>query len=395
SPEDRFDLYPDFPAFKASAQDGCKLCELLREALLERYSDEGIQRGEDDYDDTIKEDWLKEPWDKKVRLTLAKIDTRDPAALHGKISLRLPNVEALSPVNMRLIFGWMDTCEREHEKCRSEKVPRLPKRVIDVGSAEGEDSLPRLLETNRAPAQYVALSHCWGSWQGRSRYKHARLLEANYRDFLDAIRLQDVPPTFKDAIIAVRSLRLRYLWIDALCIIQDSKSDWAEQSGQMYDIYESSYLTIVATKAQSSGDGFLSRPHKPVVTVPYNDENDPTVEGQFYLSRFGEPRSSWNSVDAVSWNTRGWTFQERLLSKRLLHFSANGLYWECRTTDRSELNHSGRDSYNRTKWLLGDNFEDLLPSTESTSFDRRYERWYMVVAKYETLLASDSPWQRV
>lgn len=314
----------------------------------------------------------------------------DPAALHGKISLRLPNVDALSPVNVQLIFGWIDTCEREHEKCRFEKVPRLPKRVIDVGSAEGEDNPPRLLETNRAPAQYVALSHCWGSWQDRSRYKHARLLEANYRDFLDVIRLQDVPPTLKDAIIAVRSLGLRYLWVDALCIIQDSKSDWAEQSGQMYDIYESSYLTIVATKAQSSQDGFLYRPHQSVVTIPYNYENDPTVEGQFYLSGIGEPRSSWDSVDAVSWNTRGWTFQERLLSKRLLHFSANGLYWECRTMDCSELNHSGRDSYNRTTWLLGDYFEDLLPSTESTSFDRRYERWYMVVAKYETVPASAS-----
>ena len=275
----------------------------------------------------------------------------------------------------------MDTCEREHDRCRPSKVTRLPKRVLEVGSADGSQPL-RLTETNRKPARYVALSHCWGSEKDRSKYRHARLLRANHQHLLHSISLEDIPPTLRDAVIAVRKLELRYLWIDALCIIQDSAVDWAEQSGQMYDIYESSYLTLVATKASSSGEGFLERPPKPMLTIPYNDKNDTTVDGQFYLSRIGQDLSSWDSVDEVNWNTRGWTFQERLLSKRLLHFSCDGLFWECRTMDRSEVNQPGRESYNRTKWLLGDSFEDIIGPTEATSFDRSYERWYKVVSKY-------------
>lgn len=65
------------------------------------------------------------------------------------------------------------------------------------------------------------------------------------------IFLSDLPPLFQDAIIITRQLGLRYLWIDSLCIIQDSLRDWETEAAKMASIYQNSYVTISATDASN------------------------------------------------------------------------------------------------------------------------------------------------
>ncbi|KXX78515.1 Heterokaryon incompatibility protein 6, OR allele [Madurella mycetomatis] len=146
-----------------------------------------------------------------------------------------------------------------------------------------------------------------------------------------------LPATFQDAIDFTRRLGLRYIWIDSICIIQDSPKDWAEQSSLMADIYGNAHLTICATaSAGSDGGCYLPtpefwRPHKIMPLGP--DKKEYTVYVRGHLDERHVPDWSQASRGAHPRNfpllTRAWAFQERLLSPRLVHFAAGEIMWEC------------------------------------------------------------------
>jgi hypothetical protein len=77
----------------------------------------------------------------------------------------------------------------------------------------------------------MTLSHCWG------KANFMKLTNESIRDFRQGISVETLPKTFQDAIKFARELEVRWLWIDALCIIQYDKDDWQEQSKQMHDVY--------------------------------------------------------------------------------------------------------------------------------------------------------------
>jgi hypothetical protein len=67
-----------------------------------------------------------------------------------------------------------------------------------------------------------------------------------------------LPKTFQDAIEINRHLKVRYLWIDALCIIQptaDDIGDWEEEIPLKGKVYRNSTCTIAASGAQTSNGG--------------------------------------------------------------------------------------------------------------------------------------------
>jgi hypothetical protein len=111
----------------------------------------------------------------------------------------------------------------------------FPARLIDLEAFPGTKTRAvgdlRLVEVVRDCPKYMTLSHYWGgNLEGKTT-----LLNLSQR--LLRFRLQEIPPTFKDAVEITRRLGIRYLWIDALCIIQDSPTDWAEESVKMAEIY--------------------------------------------------------------------------------------------------------------------------------------------------------------
>ncbi|KAL9618622.1 MAG: hypothetical protein Q9160_006663 [Pyrenula sp. 1 TL-2023] len=124
-----------------------------------------------------------------------------------------------------VVDAWLRRCLDDHTCSPPSLV--LPTRVIDVGS-ESEALAPRLVtSTRRCKGRYVTLSHRWGgdvSVKTTTENVKAREREMPY---------ESLPKTFQDAITICRSLSIRYLWIDALCILQDSKEDWAKESALM------------------------------------------------------------------------------------------------------------------------------------------------------------------
>ncbi|KAH7196326.1 uncharacterized protein B0J16DRAFT_376803 [Fusarium flagelliforme] len=128
-----------------------------------------------------------------------------------------------------------------------------------------------------------------------------------------------------DAVLICRKLGFRYLWVDALCIIQDpGNADWLEQSGQMNLIYSNSALTIAADDSPTCTAGFW----------PPEDTRIQEISDRCWIR---EAPSS--ARDVLS--TRGWTLQERILSHRILHFSSNGFSWECDACSGFEEENSG------------------------------------------------------
>jgi hypothetical protein len=147
-----------------------------------------------------------------------------------------------------------------------------------------------------------------------------------------SINLQTVSAVIQDAVIVCRTLRVRYLWVDALCIIQGDTHDWERESSIMGELFRNAYFTIGVASSNSCHDSFLSK-LLPVIEFPFSSSVNPGVKGTYRVVARGEVRSPYYSSNDFedirgSWIDRGWVFQEKFLSRRLLIFGGNMLHPE-------------------------------------------------------------------
>ncbi|TVY38125.1 Dehydrogenase [Lachnellula subtilissima] len=220
---------------------------------------------------------------------------------------------------LELAKKWLDACLETHESCKSTEDSQLPTRLIDVGSTP-----IRLVQSSdlTTKPRYATLSHCWGT------QNFHKLQQGNLEEFMSAIPEEHLTKTFQDAIYITRSLGLRYLWIDSLCIIQLCDMDWRSESALMSSIYGGSTITIAAAGATDGTKGCFLKP--------------PGFIGKVHIElTTGEmwdiaPSAFHRSVVKSHLAGRAWALQERLLSPRTLHFSKTELFWECRHCDASE-----------------------------------------------------------
>lgn len=203
----------------------------------------------------------------------------------------------------------------------------MPTRVIDVGIASGP--FVRLLETNGLRCPYLTLSHCWG------KSPPSRTTSSNSESHKARIDLKNLNRNFQDAILMTRRLNFRYIWIDALCIVQDSVTDWEQEAPTMGLVYKRCALTIAPCSAASHDEGFLNPRPPPSQTehnveLPYNDRSG-KVNGTYFLSN-RKPQEFEKEVSEGPLNTCGWTLQERIQSPRTIYFGRDQLHFECATT---------------------------------------------------------------
>ncbi|GME63354.1 heterokaryon incompatibility protein [Neofusicoccum parvum] len=182
---------------------------------------------------------------------------------------------------------------------------------------------------------YATLSHSWGHTQS------LRLIQNNLEILQNGINIETLPRTFQHAVCVARKLGLRYLWIDSLCILQDSADDWRRESAMMRHVYSNGSLNIAATAASGDQDGlsFQRNPHSSRhitvnITWKHPDLVSHKPPGRYYIFNGG----IWDrEVESAPLNKRGWVLQERSLSPRILHFGRTQLYWQCNTALRSEM----------------------------------------------------------
>lgn len=178
--------------------------------------------------------------------------------------------------------------------------------------------------------KYAALSYCWGS------VLTCRTTSGNLSERLQGIPWASLPPTFRDAIRYCVKLQIPYIWIDALCIIQDDEADWQVESAKMAEVYQNAHITLAATSAASTLGGCFPETLGPREKDERRFEFGGLADGQpsslwvrRKLHHWNDPRSSMVQDDEYPLLRRGWAFQERVLSPRLLYFCRQELVWEC------------------------------------------------------------------
>lgn len=229
--------------------------------------------------------------------------------------------------------AWLEGCRSQDSESRAaEQGTPLPTRVLDLGenSCHDADVLGtdlRLIETHGRVGTYIALSYCWGGYTG------FRTLRSNYRQRLGGIAFKELPPVFAQAVHLTRALNIRYLWIDALCIVQDDKEDWTREAVRLSDIYWHTVCRFAVTSSKSPLEGFFPPKRMtnsvPVPHIKYGSSKDSaSPHSTLYITL---PRFYTDDVDKGHLNTRGWVLQERLLAPRTIHFTRNHIYCENET----------------------------------------------------------------
>ncbi|KAJ3558459.1 hypothetical protein NPX13_g9700 [Xylaria arbuscula] len=233
-------------------------------------------------------------------------------------------------------------CIQSHEECQRWEVeePRsLPTRLIDIKPDGLEDDVV-LMDSASLPyaTPYIALSYCWGDIRPECTTTPDSL-SANKR----SIPWLKLPKTFQDAIIVARQMSIRYMWIDSICIIQGDDDDWKREGGKMFQVYKNSYLTFAATWGKSSTSGLFDGNERfhgfenswerlCVAELQYNGERWP-----LYLQRFHNDILFDHEHHPIGYGLplfeRAWTFQERLISLRVLFFGPAEVSFECLSHD--------------------------------------------------------------
>ena len=306
--------------------------------------------------------------------------------------------QAIVPPEDDMVYAkikiWINTCKTRHRMCRVglsgtsygtikevKENPKMPSRIVFVGTVEGDT--PYLIETGSNRAEYATLSYYWGARPFMADWPHVTL-SSNLAERLAGAPLKYMLLTIEQAILVCQKLGLQYLWVDCLCIVQDDRIDWERESRSMHEIYERSTITIIALGATAIDQGcFLSRKSAHIAdSQGMNRETRPVsltfvaddrYLGLVYVSAPPSP-SDFNEILDSVWNTRGWTFPERLLSRRILYFGKNQLLWECQNsrwtddnTNSFHTNQPARAISNKEEGSLKSNLMGAIGTSATVS----------------------------
>ncbi|UPK92356.1 hypothetical protein LCI18_003291 [Fusarium solani-melongenae] len=405
-PFDRgFSHYKTFKELEASAAAGCPLCQLLRRVLLFSARDiEELHLGTQ-----VEVTPLGSKSSRPENLWVVIGDSED-GSFGGLIYP--PKYSSIEPIRQfkrqdretdlehlvrERIQPWIKTCCQDHASCnlphgqtspsKHMEKPPLPNRVIDVGVKGASPRLyvPKLEQGSPVFSDYLILSYRWGKGN-----LNARTTRHNFEQRRAKINLQELSQTIIDAIDVTRAMGQRYLFVDAICIIQHNQgedaTDWLAEAPLMGRYYQNAVCTIAATGAYDSDDGFLTeRPGElyhvpPVLLARYNNPEQPAQE------IYADPSSPlWQAnVTNTPLYDRGWTLQERSLSNRIIHFGRDAVFWECVELQASEGFPKGVPQNNPD---TSDNrsHQQLLRSKDTSREQALGEYWFQLVREYSSM----------
>ncbi|KAH8901957.1 HET-domain-containing protein [Coniochaeta sp. PMI_546] len=341
--------WSSLPEVKSHAEDGCPYCANMLEGLLylipdleARFGHDASFRFQNRRDMTVYAD---------PNGSLRHTSRNEPMKLHYRWFMvdqpqpYEPLGNTASEPSFEKAQHWIQECLANHKLCGKDEPSPLPTRILDLGEATqdeeggGEPEI-RLVESSSGQSErYISLSHSWGGEQPLTTTR------ATLDQHKAGIPLGSLPATFQDAFHVARRLGIRYLWIDSLCIIQDSPEDWQREASRMASIYRNSWLTVYATASSSPSSGIFR--DNQAVWIQADDPEDETLDILFPeaaklrqnlrlslrfatvhpdFSPYAEPERQQQALPLLS---RAWAYQERLLAPRVLHFGPQEVFWEC------------------------------------------------------------------
>ncbi|KAI8723027.1 HET domain-containing protein [Fusarium sp. LHS14.1] len=278
-----------------------------------------------------------------------------------------PPLSHISEETVRWMKSKMDSCV-SHDHINPQKS-FIPDRLIEVGP----DRLRLVLTKDMAKSdleipRYIALTYCWGPEPYAS--KQLKTTSLDLSEHLETIPESVLPQVIQDSAALARALSIPFLWVDALCILQDVSTDWEKQCAVMERIYGNAYVTVAAAASLNCEQGYLQKTDRVIIPLnPQTSNNAPAfaVYSPLYKASTGE------ELVISPWLERGWTFQERITATRLVMFSKRNIHFKCPSF--SESMGRDQDTYDADFRMLG---RDKLTPDDKL---RTYEEWDETVAQ--------------
>lgn len=272
---------------------------------------------------------------------------------------------------------WLHECITLHKQCGAGTIMALPQemptRVIDLGDPPGRIP-PRLLLTSpQMRKSYVALSYCRGLSPNFFTL-NTKTMGGMFRSLAES----KLSKTHRETIAVARALGIQYVWIDALCIVQDNPADWEFETKRMHRVYGNAALTIIAGRSAEAKSGFIhSQLRQPArsCAIPMGTASH---QGCLFAAL---PRA--RRVGPVT--MRRWCYQEKLLSRRILVFGEEQLFFQCRTGTQYEdgesvLHHAADATLSLAVFRpLADTNVDADPAERR---EWTLCRWYEILRQY-------------
>lgn len=282
--------------------------------------------------------------------------------------------DRFNPQYIEWIKANMTDCIETHGHTRPVQS-FLPERLIDVRKNATKLVSKEHIATG---STYAALSYCWGSWNDQLKTTRGTI-----RDMTTEILDKSMTPVVYDAVELTRDLGIPYLWIDALCILQDNDKDWKQNAANMHQIYGSADITIAAWASESAGEHFRNATQRHVY-LEFRPDVETDLSGlygvRFMFSYPGDLKAEhlsyrpmWDSELDSKWAFRGWTFQEQLTSTRILGFGRSELCFQC--PEKSQL--FGRDPCGPDSTIFLAQWEDNRIHGDETG-----EQWESLIIDY-------------
>lgn len=240
----------------------------------------------------------------------------------------------------------------------------LPTRILDLGNDEAP-GIRLVVPDEGAVGKYAALSYCWG------RSNHFLLTATTMEDLKNGFPLRQLPQTLQDAVKVTRQIGIRYLWIDALCIIQgkdiEAINDWNAEVAKMDTVYSNAALTISAASAQNASGGLFRGSH---CDLPFLKSWTSAGREEVVLWARATWRNYAPGFKSEPVNSRAWALQEDLLSTRVLFYTSFGLLWKCNEeiTWVYSGESRGRNLTARAKTETETNFDNVRFRTNTSRY---------------------------
>jgi hypothetical protein len=294
------------------------------------------------------------------------------------------------------IRAWISECQSTHILCGDDLLSLIlgstetkarPRRLLDLSAFQDIEKI-RLVEAhNDHTKEYCALSYSWGF------SKPYVMKSSNLAAFQKEIHVKDLPKLLQDSIRVVRGLGFRYLWIDALCIMQDgsqssaASDDWVDQAGKMNDIFGNAIVTIAAAEC-FDGNSSMIVPRNPLSQL--SCRLDMSTKLGYEIVPSCTPHCLIHPFDKARYHldTRAWVFQERILSPRTVHLTRNFVHLECRT-ELSCGAMDGPDACHHSGAIAKADYQVLFSmfgpfGLDDSAHDAFLSFWHELVRRYST-----------
>ncbi|KAM5359724.1 hypothetical protein ACJZ2D_014251 [Fusarium nematophilum] len=228
---------------------------------------------------------------------------------------------------------WLAHCVEYDDECEPPDKSFKPRRLLWVGTS-GDPFLVKPHE----PVPYACLSYCWGP----DVDDVLRTTRKSLQSHLMKIPVASLPAAIQDAITVSRGLKIAYLWVDSLCIVQDDQAEWLQEASLMSEIYLNSHLTIAAIEPASCKSHFLGMQRfgepgwQRYATAKTSLAPDGSEVGFFIRPGMKE---YFNQDERSSMDRRAWCLQESVMPNRRLCFNGNEMMWQCHCRQICECGH--------------------------------------------------------